>query len=313
MFGQRAMYGLRPKAYTARSASTFRGCLKTHNLQTETIMHLSQEEIWLFRHNGFIVGRERLPDDLIASLNLEADHQIAERAGPLVWKPDPRDPAKSFVNRISELLQRSRVFTAAATHPAVLDPLESVLGPDIYLLSNWHNHLMVRPPGSPRIKWHRGASTFAPMLVTALLYMTESTVENGCVRVVPGSHVSPFGGPAHLVDEESRELAKRIAFEDHDLYRLSVPLPMPAGGVLLFNDALYHGAGINHGDADRRSITLAYMTHDDHAAGGADPTRIRVRGGGGYRGLSPTAAEDISKALPQTTGADIAGSRLAGV
>jgi phytanoyl-CoA hydroxylase len=264
-------------------------------------MGLSEEEVWLFRHNGFLVAPGPLPDELVGRLDEEANRQIADRVEPLVWKKARGEGSRSFVNRISDLLQRSPLFLEAATHDAVLNPLESILGPNIYLLSNWHNHMMVRPPGSPRIKWHRGAPLFAPTLMTVLIYLAESTVDNGCIRVVPGSHVSPFGDPMYLVDEETREAAKRVAFEEHDLYRLSVPVPMPRGGVLLMNDAVFHGAAENRGDADRRSMTLAFMGHDDHATAGVDQARIRVRGAGIYRGLNQEAGDDIANALSQLT------------
>jgi phytanoyl-CoA hydroxylase len=261
-------------------------------------VRLTPEEAWLYRHNGFIVGPERLSDELVGELNAEVDRQIADEVDPLVWKAHPADADHLFVNRVSDLLQRSPVFLEAAAHPAVLEPLESILGHNFDLLTNWHNHVMVRPGGSPRIKWHRGASLHSPMLVTVLIYLTESTVENGCVRMVPGSHVTPFGAATHLVDEPSREEAKKVPFHEHRLYRLSLPVPMPAGGILIFNDALFHGADVNRTGGDRRSMTLGYMAHDDHATSRPGPERLSVSGTHVYRGLSETQEEDLAKALP---------------
>lgn len=231
-------------------------------------------------------------------LNAEIDRQIADRIDPLIWKTHPADSSQEFVNRVSDLLQRSPVFLEAATHSAVLEPLESILGPNFDLLTNWHNHVMVRPGGSPRIKWHRGAAVHSPMLVTVLIYLTESTVDNGCVRLVPGSHVTPFGPATNLVDEKSREEAKKVPFSEHHLFRLSLPVPMPAGGILIFNDALYHGADVNRTCGDRRSMTLGYMAHDDHATSHSGPERLSVSGTRVYRGLSETPEEDLAKALP---------------
>jgi ectoine hydroxylase-related dioxygenase (phytanoyl-CoA dioxygenase family) len=218
-------------------------------------MVLSTRDVWLFRHVGFTVAPGRLPDDLVDRLNRVTGRHVAEQIEPIQWATNVHDPGTRQVDRLRNLLARDPVYVEAATHPVVLGPLQDLLGPNVELLTNKHNHLLVRQAGSPPVVWHRGEPLYAPLLVTALVYLGESTTHNGCVRVVPGSHLDPTMPADYRIEPAER----RRPFQEVDFYRQSLPVPMPRGGVLLFNDALYHGSDVNWSDEDRRSMTLGYM------------------------------------------------------
>ena len=74
-------------------------------------------------------------------------------------------------------------------HPAILDPVEDVLGPDLLC---WNTSFFTKEARSPGfVSWHQDATYWglsSPDVVTAWVALTPSTVESGCMRVVPGSH-----------------------------------------------------------------------------------------------------------------------------
>lgn len=77
-----------------------------------------------------------------------------------------------------------------ATHPAVLDAAESVLGPDILVHSTaiFSKH----PHTDDYVSWHQDGYYWEqddPPLTSAWIALSVSTPENGCLRVVPGSHL----------------------------------------------------------------------------------------------------------------------------
>ena len=236
-------------------------------------MELTEEEIWYFKHNGFRRLPECLPDDLVNRLNAVTDEQIDRMIEPVVWeKRETRTP--DDVRRLSKIIARAPVYLEAASHSIITEALRGVLGPNIELLTNKHNHIMVRPPGSDSVYWHSGEQPYDHTLITALVYLQESTLKNGCIRIVPGSHLRPF----------RRDRRPKEAFRESDLYGLSVPIPMPRGGVLLFNDCCFHGSDVNMSDASRRSMTLAYRAHDAHDVIKEDPEKILVSGEKVYTG-----------------------------
>ena len=234
---------------------------------------MTEEERWYFQHNGFHRVRQNLPEDLLRRLNEATDGAIADCVEPVVWEDGPTGRPED-VRRLSEVLSRDPAYLEAAQHPPLLDTLEGLLGPNVELLTNKHNHIMVRPPGSLPVYWHAGEETWDPTLVTAIIYLEESTLDNGCIRLVPGSHHRPFRQPRRPGG----------AWEQSEWLSRSLPVPMPRGGVLLFNDACFHGADINRTDGSRRSMTLAYRAHDTHDVDKQDPVKILVRGQRTYTG-----------------------------
>src|SRR5256712_6750333 len=78
---------------------------------------------------------------------------------------------------------------ALARHPAILDAIEDLIGPNILVYtSTW----FIKEPESAAIAaWHQDATYFGlrPYVhVTAWLALTDATAENGCMEFLPGSH-----------------------------------------------------------------------------------------------------------------------------
>ena len=78
-----------------------------------------------------------------------------------------------------------------ATHPAILDAVESLLGPDILI---WGTSLFIKEEASAEeVLWHQDGLHYGlepADLVSAWLALSESDQGNGCVRVIPGSHTA---------------------------------------------------------------------------------------------------------------------------
>ncbi|MCZ6636004.1 MAG: phytanoyl-CoA dioxygenase family protein [bacterium] len=241
-------------------------------------MKLTDEDIWYFKYTGFLRLPDTLPGDLVDRLNAVTDVQVQQMIEPVVWEKARSRDNPLAVRRLSKILDRDPVYLEAASHPVIQETLSGILGPHIDLLRNKHNHIMVRPPGSDPVGWHSGEEPYSYTLITALIYLEESTMGNGCIRLVPGSHMRPF----------SRSRRGPRSFRNCKLYYKSVPMPMPRGGVILFNDCCYHGADKNRSNSSRRSMTLAFRAHDAHDVVKDDPEKILVRGESVYSGhISP--------------------------
>jgi non-heme Fe2+,alpha-ketoglutarate-dependent halogenase len=77
-----------------------------------------------------------------------------------------------------------------ATHPKLLDLVESIIGPDVLIYGSLV--LSKQPNTSAFISWHQDGHYFNDFATTqylsAWIALSESTVSNGCMRVIPGSH-----------------------------------------------------------------------------------------------------------------------------
>src|SRR5262249_16661746 len=76
-----------------------------------------------------------------------------------------------------------------ATHPRLMDCLEDLLGPVIILR---HTRIFYKfGRSTTRVNWHQDGYTehlSDAQMPTVWLGLTDATVENGCLRVVPRSH-----------------------------------------------------------------------------------------------------------------------------
>ena len=237
-------------------------------------MKLTSEQVHLFRHIGFLRLENRLPKALVEALKEAIWSNIREEVEPVVRDREGR------VIRLSGVVDRDPVFLESATSPLVLDPLESLLGPNIELIKNRHNHATLRRASEHRPEgMHRDVRQWSRTIFTVLFYLEETTVENGCTMVVPGSHHFP-GVEGRLYDDA----------ETLRLLEQAVPVPMPEGGMLVIDSMIMHGVGRNLTDGTRMSMTLGYHSVDE-IADVVNPHRMLVRGERPYDGNVPRKCE----------------------
>ncbi len=226
-------------------------------------MSLSPQEMDLFRHNGFIRLPTRHPNDRVEALKSAALKDIEDVVEPVSRRLD------GHVHRLSELWDRGGVFRETIQSDEILDPLESLLGPNIEFQLNRHNHFYLREKGSTAsLEFHRDVGQWSRTIVTVLIYLEDTNLENGCTRLVPGSHLVPS-----MTAPEGKEIGPTQA----------VPVPMEAGGMIAMDGMVLHAAGENRTDQTRMSITLGYHSVDEFARS-EEKRRVLVRGERTYRG-----------------------------
>lgn len=165
---------------------------------------------------------------------------------------------------------------------ALVGALTSILGPNVVFVKNRHNHATINnTKGEPAEGMHRDILQPSRGLVTAAVYLQDSTVENGATRVLPGSHNLPYVG----VPQEDGGGTWMAAHEVYEgLENQAVPVPMSEGDVLLFNGTLFHGVGYNSTGNSRMSVTLGFRSADELDAQPDESRQLLVAGSHTYRG-----------------------------
>ena len=132
-------------------------------------------------------------------------------------------------------------------------------------------YVISKPPGGPALFWHQDWWGWQHPIsrddriaqVALFLYMTDTTRENGCLRLIPGTHRRPH--PLHdLVDAHDPTLAE-VKNPDDDAFAShadEVDVPVTAGDVVVVDARLIHGAHPNRSGAERTNITLWW--HPDY-------------------------------------------------
>lgn len=222
-------------------------------------MTLTTEQVWLFRTCGYVKLAGTLPAALVADLRAAIQHDIGHAVEPVSRNHDDK------IVRISNILDRASVFQALARHSFILDPLEQLLGPNIEVLRNRHNHATIRLAERQDLPLHRDVSQWSRPIVSVLVFLEESRCENGATQLVPGTHLLPW---VPNVEAAAQQMGLRDQV---------VRVEMPAGGVLVTHSLVFHTVGLNRTTGTRTSITLGYHSADELAAV-EDPQRLLVRG-----------------------------------
>ena len=132
-------------------------------------------------------------------------------------------------------------------------------------------YVISKPPGGPALFWHQDWWGWQHPIsredrvsqVALFLYMTDTTRQNGCLRLVPGTHRRRH--PLHdLVDAHDPTLAE-VKNPDDDAFAShpdEIDVPVKAGDVVVVDARLIHGAHSNRSGKERTNITLWW--HPDY-------------------------------------------------
>lgn len=148
------------------------------------------------------------------------------------------------------------------TAPRLLDLVEALIGPEI--TSNPIQHVRLKPP-APTLRgsenrahimatdWHQDravahAEGDQTQMVTVWLAISDATVENGCLQAIPGKPQMYPHCPK-----------KQTAIADGCLdLALAQPLPVKAGGAVIFHPLTPHASLDNKSDQFRWSFDIRY-------------------------------------------------------
>ncbi len=191
--------------------------------------------------------RELVEDEAArpAGIRLQVEPEIA-RGGASA------PPYADSLRKIEALVEHDPQFGELARHPRVLGVFLALLGPDVKL---FRDALMMKPPHHGSAKpYHQDSAYWTidpPDLASVWIALDEATVENGCMRVLPGSHRRGLVEHHHLADYQVEEGRLDTTRE--------VAVPLPPGGGLFFHSMLLHATSPNRSARPRRAIILSCM------------------------------------------------------
>ncbi|MGE4607127.1 MAG: phytanoyl-CoA dioxygenase family protein, partial [Myxococcota bacterium] len=157
--------------------------------------------------------------------------QPEARENPAALEPEDR------VSKIFKLHRDEPVFRRFIESEPVLDWAVPMLGPD---LDCFLSQFIFKNPGAMGQPWHQDSHYFrfdrTPQ-VGIWVAVTQATLENGCLHVLPGSHTEPRHD--HVMDSRPGANLGYLEIVDHDMSE-SVPVLMQAGDLLVFHSHLMH-------------------------------------------------------------------------
>ena len=148
--------------------------------------HLSAEEKAAYARDGIVIPQSRLSAAAVGRLRDALDRLIADN-------PDrrPEQLVNAHLREGPEGVRGNDVFLDMARDPAVVELVAGLVGPDVIL---WGCQVFCKPGGDGmEVPWHQDGHYWPirPLATTtAWIAIDDSTTENGCMRVIPGSHAA---------------------------------------------------------------------------------------------------------------------------
>jgi chlorinating enzyme len=178
--------------------------------------------------------------------------------------------ARKGLNARDKHLQDDELLSLYA-HPAIVERMAQLLGPDLLL---WRSQFFPKYPGMGGTGWHQATSylnetfrtaTLTPpnlrklFQLTAWVAVSDSTVKNGCLRFIPGTHwellpmeVDEYDPVKHAGNKHDRFGTKVMRPALGNLENRAVNMEMKAGEFVIFSERTMHGALPNITSDDAR-------------------------------------------------------------
>jgi len=150
------------------------------------------------------------------------------------------------------------VLDELAHHPRVLDAVESIIGEDILIAGT--TLFIKEPENAGFISWHQDARYIGlepHNWVTAWLALSDVDEENGCMRMLPGSHEGPLLEHVDTYGEDNLLTRGQTVpgVEGAD----TVPVVLRPGELSLHHPRIVHGSGPNL--SARRRVGFAVQSY----------------------------------------------------
>jgi ectoine hydroxylase-related dioxygenase (phytanoyl-CoA dioxygenase family) len=213
----------------------------------EQPMNLTDAERRRLDEDGYLVLDGFMDAGLLARLRERIEQLFAEEGevAGAEFKPEPG------CRRLANLVDKGPIFHEVIILPALLRYVRHVLGPDIKL-SSLHAR-SVPPDGAGAQPLHADMSAIAdergPWVCNTLWMLDDFTADNGCLRVVPGSH-------------RWRRLPAEVLADPRADHPDQVLVTGRAGSVVVVNAHSWHAGTANRTARPRTALHAFYCRRD---------------------------------------------------
>jgi non-heme Fe2+,alpha-ketoglutarate-dependent halogenase len=220
--------------------------LRFHPSTTEHPAVLTPEQIAAFNRDGYLAGIRIFDEGEIADIRRYFDELLART---LAAGGDSYSIATAH-------LGHARVYDIL-THSRIVARIKDLLGENVVA---WGSHFFCKMPGDgKRVSWHQDSSYWPltpSMAVTAWLAIDDATVENACMRYIPGSH--RLGHLTYTLTENDDRNVLNQTVDAAETFGEPVNVELRAGEISIHSDLLLHGSEANESTKRRCGLTLRY-------------------------------------------------------
>ena len=213
-----------------------------------------------FNKNGFIIKKQLFTHDeikkLINFINSNPDKENQSRK----TKSSTGNLDLTIWNHPSDDL-----FGKFSTNERIVKPMEEYLGDEVY---HYHSKIIWKKPGDGGFDWHQDYgywyhnACLYPDMGSCFIMLDRATKENGCLKVLKGSH--KVGRIGHGVSDTPEQTADMERIAELEKRHESVYITAEPGDVLFFHANLLHSSDENKSSDSRRTSIVCFNTKSNN-------------------------------------------------
>ena len=208
--------------------------------------NLSLEQINQYKEDGYIAPIDVLTKDEAEEVKKEIEY-IEKK-----WPNEIEGLGRNYVHLISPVLDK------VSHNSKILDAVESIIGKDILVCGTT---LFIKNPDKKGfVSFHQDAKYIGlepHNWVTGWLAVTDANEENGCMRMLKGSHKKDLKFHDQKFDENNL-LTRGQTIENVPINE-TTPVILKAGQLSLHHPTIIHGSGLNK--SKERRIGFAIQSY----------------------------------------------------
>jgi ectoine hydroxylase len=226
-----------------------------HRLQNAAMSKLSEEQVEQFNRDGYLMVAGLFdPEEMDLLLRVaKSDQQLEQQAHERLDLASGR--SKLWITGSLD----EDIYSAFVRSPRIVDPLEQVLGGEVY---HYHHKIMLKEPlVGGAWEWHQdygywySNNCLFPYMASCLIAIDRATHENGCLQVIRGSHHMGRIDHAKAGEQTGADLER---VNEALKYLELVQCEMEPGTALFFHCNLLHRSDANRSPNPRWSLICSY-------------------------------------------------------
>lgn len=232
---------------------------------------LTQTQVQKFETDGYLRGGSVLSEDQVGVLQEEVERVIRERDRTDIPQPvlchnmtgdlHMTGDLQRSVWQVVDIWMASAPYRALIANPTIVEEMAQLTHASA--LRIWHDQIQYKPASKGGVNmWHQDAPLWpilAPMTeVSAWVALDDVDPENGCMSMVPGSHL--WGNHIDFLTGLKQFDEMPESFEGHAVEVR--PCPVRRGEVHYHHAMTWHGSPANSSGRPRRAVALHYMTQE---------------------------------------------------
>jgi hypothetical protein len=243
---------------------------------------LTEDELTWLDRDGYVVRENVFSPTEVAAITAACEDLVARlvrdrqlkryKAGSYVFAPDFErstmikwEGDSDIVHGIEPFAHLDPALKTWALDARFTQPMQAFVGdanPSLFT-----EKLNLKRPGVGGVNpmhqdypYWLGSAQDPAHVATAMLFLDDATLENGCLQVAPGSHRSGQWRNRTDSDEFGANEIDARAYADVEM----LPVPLKAGSMVMFGSFLVHCSEPNRSALQRRALLFSYQPAGHH-------------------------------------------------